>query len=154
MCKNSSKVSNKNKQRMLIFNLKVDIYKFQTHFSNWYMRRSKKLAIRLNSPKMEDQDVCFHKNLAICWTIKYFILKIYFFLNDGCNVLSASVSFWCVLGQIFFSKSQVIGQGHGMSHWSRRDSSTGSVCISRQILFFLFLSTCLSRYFFDTIAQP
>ena len=93
MCKNSSKVSNKNKQRMLIFNLKVDIYKFQTHFSNWYMRRSKKLAIRLNSPKMEDQDVCFHKNLAICWTIKYFILKIYFFLNDGCNVFSASVSF-------------------------------------------------------------
>ena len=64
MCKNSSKVSNKNKQRMLIFNLKVDIYKFQTHFSNWYMKRSKKLAIRLTSPKMEDQDVCFHKKFS------------------------------------------------------------------------------------------
>ena len=64
MCKNSSKVSNKNKQRMLIFNLKVDIYKFQTHFSKRYMRRSKTLAIRLNSPKMEDQDVCFHKKFS------------------------------------------------------------------------------------------
>ena len=40
--KNSSKVSNKNKQGMLICNLMVRIYQFQNHSANWYMRSSKK----------------------------------------------------------------------------------------------------------------
>ena len=60
MSDKSSKVSNKNKQGMLICNLRVCIYKFQNHSANWYIRSSKKVVISVNSLKMEDQ-LCFHK---------------------------------------------------------------------------------------------
>ena len=63
MSKRSSKVSNKNKQGMLICNLRVCIYKFQNHFAIWYMASSKKVVISLNSLKIADQPVCFHKKL-------------------------------------------------------------------------------------------
>ena len=59
MSKKSIKVSNKNKQGVLICNLRVYIYKFQKHSANLYMRSSKKGS--LNSLKMEDQRVRFHK---------------------------------------------------------------------------------------------
>ena len=46
---------------MRICNLRVCIYKFQNHSANLYMRIVKKVVISLNSLKMEDQRVCFHK---------------------------------------------------------------------------------------------
>ena len=42
MSKKSRKVSNKNKQEMLICHQRVFIYKFRNHSANWYMRSSKK----------------------------------------------------------------------------------------------------------------
>ena len=61
MSKKSSKISKKNIQGMRICNLRVCIYKFQNHSANLYMRIVKKVVITLNSLKMEDQRVCFHK---------------------------------------------------------------------------------------------
>ena len=68
MSKKSTKVSNKNKQGMLVCNLSVCIYKFKTkttlQIGTWEV--VKIVVISLNSLKMEDQPVFFFiKNLII-----------------------------------------------------------------------------------------
>ena len=50
------------------------------------------------------------------------------------------------LGQFLFSKNQMIGRGHRMSHWSSWDSSRGSVCTLGQFgLFFSCQLVCPSN---------
>ena len=59
MSKNSNKFSNKNKQGILICNLRVSTnFKTTQHAgSKKIIKSSKKIIITLNSPKVEDQRV-------------------------------------------------------------------------------------------------
>ena len=105
----------------------------------------KEVTISLNSLKIKDQRVFFHKKFdnILDYQILSFETLLHFQWRQQYFVCFRKL-FVCLWVNTFL-KNQMIGRGHRMSHWSSWDSSHGSVCALGQILPFLFLSTFLFR---------